>query len=126
MLNMPQMIMEWKQVCCVGVGEGCLSMWANRLIEGTWSGLEEVAEWEGEEIGDEGQCVEDILETCAQESIEKATAPMHGFRSDLHLRMELGHALSRLCSIPRDYVYCTYDTCGIDSSYDRMVFGYPG
>lgn len=51
MLEMPQLIQEWKQVSeklCLGGGE--YERRANFCVERSWQGMEEVAEWEGEEI----------------------------------------------------------------------------
>ena len=49
MLNMPQMIHEWKQVSHGLTREHCLSL-ANKLVERTWPRMEEVAQWAGEEM----------------------------------------------------------------------------
>lgn len=49
MLNMPQMIQEWKQVSHGLTREHCLSL-ANQLVERTWPRMEEVAKWAGEEM----------------------------------------------------------------------------
>jgi large subunit ribosomal protein L25 len=49
MLNMPQMIQEWKQVSYGLTRDYCLSL-ANKLAERTWPRMEEVAQRAGEEI----------------------------------------------------------------------------
>jgi large subunit ribosomal protein L25 len=50
MLNMPALIQEWKQVSCDGGEETVGDILANNFAEGTRSRVEEVAEWQGEEI----------------------------------------------------------------------------
>jgi hypothetical protein len=50
MLNMPALIQEWKQVSLRGARRVRLWVCANEWIERTRKGVEEVAEWEGEEI----------------------------------------------------------------------------
>jgi large subunit ribosomal protein L25 len=93
MLNMPAMIMEWKQVCC-DVWQGVLWGEANERVEGTWTRLEEVAEWEGEEVrmglGGLWHCIRICV---------------------WHAYKEFGPMLLAGCSILRACVYCTYNTC---------------
>jgi large subunit ribosomal protein L25 len=48
MLDMPRMIQEWKQVSHIALYPWTYAAWiANLCTEGTWSWLEEVAEWKG-------------------------------------------------------------------------------
>ena len=48
MLDMPRLIQEWKQVCFVWIG--CVRISADGGVERSWSWVEEVAEWQGEEV----------------------------------------------------------------------------
>jgi hypothetical protein len=91
MLNMPAMIQEWKQVCGFG-GWWVLGRGANCCVEGTWTRVEEVAEWKGqvEEVeGWRGYYV------CwwALEWLRAVQWPYQ------HLHEELGHVHSAHCSI---------------------------
>lgn len=48
MLDMPRLIQEWKQVSFILCG---MWMGANQCAERSWTWVDEVAQWEGEEIG---------------------------------------------------------------------------
>jgi len=51
MVDMPRLVQEWKQVCFEsGKEEGHVVEIANFCVERSRTGLEEVAEWEGEEV----------------------------------------------------------------------------
>jgi large subunit ribosomal protein L25 len=51
MLDMPRLVQEWKQVChLLRSGVDSVDQIANMCIERSWSGLEKVAEWKGEEV----------------------------------------------------------------------------
>jgi hypothetical protein len=118
MLNMPSMIQEWKQVRCFAATR--VEGFANDCVEGPWTRVEEVAEWEGEEVNFGCWIWKHMVEDWRN--------------VQWHLQAAFRHTFSFThCSVPNDCIY-TYDmrknqliASNIHSAvdYDRVGRGYP-